>query len=84
MRNLGLFVLGLFLIAGFLFSYTLRARREGRVFFLYIFLYALLRFFVEFLRGDNIHYFYLTLPQWMSLSLLAPVALIFVFQRNKK
>jgi len=64
---------GLFVISGFLFYYSRKPRREGSIFLKYIFLYAMLRFVIEFMRGDNQHYFYLTLPQWMSIGLVAAV-----------
>src|SRR4029077_2882507 len=51
---------GLFFISGFLFYFSSKPRRTGRVFLVYILFYAVLRFFLEFLRGDNAHHFYLT------------------------
>ncbi|MED9903268.1 MAG: prolipoprotein diacylglyceryl transferase [Lachnospiraceae bacterium] len=43
---------GMFLIAGILFWYARKERRKGRVGALYMILYSVGRFFVEFLRND--------------------------------
>lgn len=45
--------LGMFLIAGFLFWYASKPRRKGCVGFLYLILYSVGRFGVEFLRNDH-------------------------------
>lgn len=43
---------GMFLIAGILFFYAKKQRRQGRVGALYLILYSIGRFLVEFLRND--------------------------------
>ncbi len=76
--------LGLFILSGFLFYFSSKPRREGRVFLAYLGLYAILRFMIEFLRGDNAHYLRLTLPQWMSLGLFSAAALFFYLTKKNK
>lgn len=76
--------LGLFFVSGLLFRFASKPRREGQVFLAYLGLYAILRFLIEFLRGDNTHYLRLTLPQWMSLGLLSAAALLFYLTKKKK
>lgn len=44
---------GMFLIAGILFWYAKKAREKGTVGALYLILYSIGRFFVEFLRNDH-------------------------------
>ncbi len=61
---------GLFAVSAFLFAYARRNPALGRVLGAYLGLYGLLRFGVEFTRGDNAHHFYLTLPQWISLGFI--------------
>ncbi len=76
--------LGLFAVSAVLFLYARKKRREGSVLWLYLALYAILRFCIEFFRGDNTHYALLTLPQWMSAGLLAASLFLFFVQRKKK
>ena len=76
--------LGLFIISAFLFSYSQKPRRPGNVLWVYLVLYAALRFFIEFFRGDNAHYLLFTLPQWMSLGLLAPALVLLTLQKNRQ
>ncbi|MCG3176366.1 MAG: Prolipoprotein diacylglyceryl transferase [Candidatus Omnitrophica bacterium] len=45
--------------------------RDGRVFAGYLFFYALVRFSVEFMRGDQVTAGFLSVPQWTSLVLAA-------------
>lgn len=75
---------GLFAISAVLFIFSRRPRREGSVLWLYLCLYGLLRFSVEFLRGDNDHYFSLTIPQWMSLALVGAALFFSRMPREKK
>ncbi len=46
-------------------------RHEGSVFAAYLFFYGALRFCLEFLRGDQTHYGFFTIPQWTSAGLIA-------------
>lgn len=59
----------LFLI---LLVYDKKPHRKGITFSLYLFLYAIGRFFIEFLRGDSVRGIYggLSTSQWISLALL--------------
>lgn len=51
----------------FLFARFARRKIEGEVFALYLIGYGLVRFALEFLRGDQTAHMGLTLPQWISL-----------------
>ena len=73
----------LLLLSAFLFRLSSRKKREGEIFVLYLFFYALLRFGVEFFRGDQVHLAGLTPPQWTSAMLLAGAAFLFLFIRRK-
>ena len=48
-----------------------KPHRTGEVFMRYLCLYGLFRFLIEFVRGDQELYFFLTIPQWTSLFLVA-------------
>lgn len=68
--------------AGFLFalSFWLYAlgptrRRDGELFIFYLLFYSVLRFILEFFRGDQSPVFFLTLPQWVSLLLFTAACL---------
>jgi len=61
----------LFALSGFLFYRLSKRPKEGEVFMGYLVGYSLIRFFLEFLRGDQMRVHFLTLPQWMSLFLFA-------------
>jgi phosphatidylglycerol:prolipoprotein diacylglycerol transferase len=60
----------------YLFRLAGEKRNEGSVFAAYLFFYGVLRFCLEFLRGDQTLYAGLTLPQWTSLGLVAAGALV--------
>lgn len=62
---------GLVVIAGALLILEGRLKRSGDLFFLYVALYAVLRFGLEFLRGDHVPIGMFTLSQWISLTVLA-------------
>lgn len=78
---------GLFLLAGALLWYARRGRRPGRVMALYLFGYAVLRFGLEFLRGDEARGFVfgglMSTSQAISL-LLVPVGIaLWVWSRRQ-
>jgi phosphatidylglycerol:prolipoprotein diacylglycerol transferase len=60
-----------------------RKRRDGFIFGLYILCYSIIRFILEFFRGDIERgvFFSLSLSQWISLALL-PLAVYIVFFRR--
>ena len=63
--------IGNFLIYGLLLAYTLRQPKRGRVLALYLMIYPVLRFGLEFLRGDErITFWGLHLAQWVSLAFI--------------
>jgi phosphatidylglycerol:prolipoprotein diacylglycerol transferase len=66
-----------------LFFLSTRKKRPGEIFTIYIILYAILRFCVEFLRGDQMPIKGLTLPQWTSTVLAAGAVFLFFFLRRK-
>ena len=75
--------LGDLVIALILIISLRRFDRGGRVTFLYLFLYAILRFGLEFVRSDPVPVFAgLRLPQWVSLGMIAIAC--FFFKKRKK
>jgi phosphatidylglycerol:prolipoprotein diacylglycerol transferase len=59
-----------------------RPHKEGRIFFIYLLLYSIKRFFIEFLRADNpIVFAGLTLFQIMSIIIFF-IALLFLIRRE--
>ncbi len=69
-----LYEAGFALIMTFFSMYLIKrwAKKEGRLFYLYIMSYSIFRFFVEFLRGDDrgIQLFFLSFSQIIALLLL--------------
>ncbi|OIO37960.1 MAG: hypothetical protein AUJ72_03590 [Candidatus Omnitrophica bacterium CG1_02_46_14] len=56
----------LFLLSGGLFYLSRKKLPKGGLFMVYLMTYSVLRFLIEFLRGDQKVACYLTLPQWTS------------------
>lgn len=72
----------------FFFLYTLyqRKKEKGRLLALYLLLYGIARFFLEFLRGDDDLrkiFFGLSTSQWIAI-LTAGAALVFLFRSRTK
>ncbi len=77
--------IGMFLIAGFLFWYARKERRKARVGALYLILYSIGRFSVEFLRNDyrgEIGIF--STSQFISLFVLAAGIVLFVGRKRRE
>lgn len=74
------------LFLGLLFAYQ-RRRFQGQVFFLYLFAYGMVRFFLEFYRGDLDRGFVLgrmlSISQFISLVLLPVSAAGYVYARRR-
>jgi len=74
-----------FLILGILLWQFPRRRREGGVFLIYVGLYALARFFLEYLRGDAdrgfVFHHLLSTSQFIALLVLAGVATLGIWRR---
>ena len=53
---------------------------------LYLIIYPVMRFFLEFFRGDKERgiYFGLSTAQWISIAIFSSVILIIVFKEIKK
>lgn len=68
----------LFLLFLFLWRYSLRCRRPLHLLAAYLTIYGILRFLIEFLRGDAIRGFIgpLSTSQWISLAAIAAGALL--------
>ncbi|MGH7198906.1 MAG: prolipoprotein diacylglyceryl transferase [Candidatus Omnitrophota bacterium] len=76
--------LSLFALSALLLYLASRGKRpDGGLFALYLLLYGVLRFLIEFWRGDQVLLGGLTVPQWMSLLLVAGSALLFFTLRKK-
>lgn len=74
---------GNFLIMAILLLYSRKAKKPGDVGILYMFLYGIGRFLIEFLRIDDRGGFWLlSTSQWISIGVVAFAAVLYV--RNKK
>lgn len=76
---------GMFLIAGILFWYAKKERKKGTVGALYLILYSIGRFFVEFLRNDyrgEVGIF--STSQFISLFMLAAGIFLFVSKKRSE
>jgi len=62
---------------------TRPGRREGSTFTAYLGAYAAVRFGLEFLRGDQMPYAGLTLPQWTSLAFAAGAVFLYLSIRRR-
>ena len=72
-------------LALFLLWYDRRERKKGRVFSLYLIIYSVGRFLIEFLRGDpRGSVSILSTSQFISLFVLIIGILLFNFQRIKE
>ncbi|OGW80932.1 MAG: prolipoprotein diacylglyceryl transferase [Omnitrophica bacterium RIFCSPHIGHO2_02_FULL_51_18] len=71
----------LLLLSLFLFVLSSKKHRDGEIFMGYVAGYGAGRFLLEFLRGDQILIFFLTIPQWTSVFLLAAALALFIFSR---
>lgn len=73
-----------FMLALFLLWYDRRERKKGRVFSLYLIIYSIGRFFIEFLRDDpRGHVSIFSTSQFISLFIVLIGALLFNFERIK-
>lgn len=76
---------GMFLIAAILFMYARKPRRPGRVGALYLILYPIGRFFVEFLRNDHRGTIGpLSTSQFISLFIVVVGIVVFVKAKPRK
>lgn len=76
--------LGDFIIMGILLLYGKRARLTGDITVLYMILYAVGRFFIEFLRNDDRGTFLIfTTSQWISIGILVFALLLRQFFHKK-
>ena len=70
-------------ISAALFFLSRIKRPVGELFVNYLILYSAARFLVEFLRGDQELFFFLTLPQWTSFFLfIGGLTLLFLVERK--
>ena len=77
---------GLFIIFLILFYLQPKRKFKGQVLFLYLILYGISRFFIEFLRGDLMPVYYnLTLTQLISIAcVIAGLLLYFIGERHER
>ena len=54
----------------FLILYFLRPQKTGHTFFLFLLLYSIMRFFLDFTRSAESLYFSLSTAQWLSLAVI--------------
>ena len=74
----------LFILTGFLLAFSRKERAAGKLTGLYIAIYSVMRFCLEFLRGDEVRGSFLMLSssQWISLILL-PLGAYLIFRPKK-
>ena len=73
----------LLFLSAFLHILFFRRRRAGEVFGFYLLGYGIVRFILEFYRGDQYLHAALTIPQWISTALMATGAwLLFLRKKN--
>jgi len=74
-----------FVIFGLLLWWFSKKKRDGDVFLAYVGLYAVARFFLEFLRGDEdrgfVFHHLLSTSQFIALLALAGIATVFIWRR---
>ncbi|MBQ8001542.1 MAG: prolipoprotein diacylglyceryl transferase [Ruminococcus sp.] len=75
----------LLVLFSLLLVFFLRGKAQGRLLTVYLASYAVLRFVLEFFRGDSIrgHLLYLSTSQWISLLTLIGVGLYLFLSRRK-
>jgi len=73
------------MVSAFLIIYTKKERKKYSILFLYLLLYAAMRFLLEFLRGDAVRgiYFGISTSQWISLSIFLSLSLSFLVSHLK-
>lgn len=69
----------------FLLTAFLEGKAQGRLMAVYLSSYAVLRFALEFLRGDDIrgHFLHLSTSQWISLLTIIGVVVYLILSRRK-
>lgn len=74
-----------FLLFGFMIWYTKDEKRNSSALKLYLILYSVFRFVLEFFRGDPIRglWFGLSTSQWVSLAVIVGVVIIWLVQIKK-
>ena len=77
-----------FVIFGLLLWWFPKRKRDGDVFLLYVGLYAVARFFLEFLRGDEdrgfVFHHLLSTSQFIALLALAGIAAVLIWRRGHR
>lgn len=78
-------VIGNFILVIILLIYNRQPRKRGSTLGIYLTLYAIGRFIIEFFRGDEIRgiYFGLSTSQWISIPILI-LGLLFLFRKEDK
>jgi phosphatidylglycerol:prolipoprotein diacylglycerol transferase len=67
-----------------LFDASFRKHRDGELFLAYLILASAVRFWTEFLRGDQTPVAFFTLPQWTSLFLFFGALALFLALRKRQ
>ncbi len=74
----------LFVLSALLFLLSRRKQREATLFLQYLIGYSVIRFTLEFFRGDQSMAAVLTLPQWTSICLFIGALLVLAFRKRLK
>lgn len=74
-----------FLLFGFMIWYTKDEKRNSSALKLYLIVYSVFRFVLEFFRGDSVRglWFGLSTSQWVSLAVVIGVVIIWIVQIKK-
>lgn len=70
----------------FLYYYSRKPRKDGRIIGIYLISYAFIRFLLEFLRGDSVRgiFFGLSVSQWISLMIIPVGIRIYMFKSGNR
>ncbi|KPJ55104.1 hypothetical protein AMJ47_01095 [Parcubacteria bacterium DG_72] len=69
-------------IAIFLILYFSKPQKTGQTFFFFLFLYSVMRFFLDFTRSADPLYFSLSTAQWLSLSIILGIIIKKLIKRS--
>lgn len=74
--------IGLFYFLRKLYMRNISLLSPGKIVSLFLILGFTIRFFLEYLKEEPLHYLYLNIGQWLSIPFIIIGALTFIFQRN--
>ena len=72
------------MIFGVLSFLNMKKRFNGFIFLLFLMIYSVTRFIIEFFRYEEIYYFSLTPSQWVSIGMFIPAGILMIYLWRKK